>query len=96
MKTENFGVKLLKNGFSVVWSLLDSAEYQIFYGNTLCGAVNRYRVGDYMIDNTIDIPNMGLVKVLQDTMFEYSFTPINDREDSNFKVVLVDNENKWF
>lgn len=92
MKTREFSDILINSDFSIEWSVSVPEEYYIFYGHTLCGTVNRYRVGDYMIDNTIDIPNMGLVKVLQDTIFEYSFTPINDREDSNFKVVLVDNE----
>lgn len=86
MRFRDFARTLTNNGFTIEWESDDPTGLYIFYGNTLCGVVDRYVVGDYSIINMKNVQDRDIKKTLQDTIFEYSLTPINDREECKMKI----------
>lgn len=88
MKFRDFAKILTNNGFNIEWTIDDPTWLFVYYNNTLCGSVNRYVLGDYSIVNMRSVSNVKAKKVFHDTIFEYSLTPTNDREEGKIKVEI--------
>lgn len=86
MKFKDFAKLLNDNGFNIEWKADDPTGLYIFYGNTLCGVIDRCTVGDYSIVNMKNVQDRDIKKTLQNTIFEYSLTPTNDREECKVKI----------
>lgn len=91
MKTKDFIDKLVSNGFSIVWSKDEGLVFKVFFGGELCGYVDRFRIRSFDIFNTASIPSSEQVRILMDTMFEYSLTSIDERIESKKYYV----RHKW-